>query len=774
MYARTLLFGRALYFGDIEAQSYPWMVFLREARLTGTWLPWCTSASAGYPLWQNAQTGPFDPLNLLFLLPLSPTWLFGFESMLRNIVAAAGMYCLARAFGLRRISAATAAVVFALTGFMVSHQLHYSMVSAGCMLPWTAFGAIAWAHRSRTWGLPVAAISYALTWANYPQVAVMLSPVLAIGCVAAWGYAAADDETRTRRGGWLLPILLALVPLLLGTLLAGVQIVPVLALLHAGAARPERGYDFNVSFSLDPRTLVTWLLPRYYGPVYNTGQYRYWGPVPCPWETAGYAGGLSLVVALAVGRRLLERRLARALVALALAACALALGKYTPIYHVLTRLPVINGFRCPGRWLLVYSGAFALLCGEMLQLLRSCDDAAFLRRVARALAAIAGVSFAVGSLALLAPLAADSLVRRLLPGLPSLGAGGRGPCDWAIRDLLELAALAAVAGMAFSRVGARRWPPSLAAAILALLMTAQAVVFAWRYFPTAPADHYGMTPEISAMLSHRSEFGRYLIFGYEQLSDPALRPPGVRAPLFSQLNVLYGVPLLELYDPLEPPAAQLYQKAAAAQIGGRSALHDPRVASALAVDRLVVPSAAISPPGWVPLTSISDCTIYANTLYRGIAWTRADGAPPELAMGGASTNAGGLGAKLPRAAAAPRVSVTASPSPPPRTAHTTAPSSGRYRIEVGAGDPCQLVVAVANLPGWSATVNGAPAPITTENYAFMGIGVPRGECVVDLQYRPAGLREGAAVTLLGALLLLATAVLTARARRRGVQRFGPE
>jgi uncharacterized membrane protein YfhO len=92
---------------------------------------------------------------------------------------------------------------------------------------------------------------------------------------------------------------------------------------------------------------------------------------------------------------------------------------------------------------------------------------------------------------------------------------------------------------------------------------------------------------------------------------------------------------------------------------------------------------------------------------------------------------------------------------------------------VGAGDACLLVVAVANLPGWSATVNGAPTPITTENYAFMGVRVPRGECVVDLQYRPAGLREGLAVTLLGALLLLGTALIAARARRRPEQHGEP-
>ena len=85
-----------------------------------------------------------------------------------------------------------------------------------------------------------------------------------------------------------------------------------------------------------------------------------------------------------------------------------------------------------------------------------------------------------------------------------------------------------------------------------------------------------------------------------------------------------------------------------------------------------------------------------------------------------------------------------------------------------------LVVAVPNLPGWSAAVNGVATPIAIEDYAWMGIRAPRGECVVDLLYRPAGLREGVAPTLLGALLLLGTSLIAVPARRRGLRRSGSE
>ena len=84
VYARTLFLGQVLYFGDTQAAFYPWMTFMRQMRLAGTWLPWCPLASAGYPVWQNGQSGPFDLLNLLFLLPFGPAWLFAFETLLRS------------------------------------------------------------------------------------------------------------------------------------------------------------------------------------------------------------------------------------------------------------------------------------------------------------------------------------------------------------------------------------------------------------------------------------------------------------------------------------------------------------------------------------------------------------------------------------------------------------------------------------------------------------------------------------------------------------------
>jgi hypothetical protein len=67
--------------------------------------------------------------------------------------------------------------------------------------------------------------------------------------------------------------------------------------------------------------------------------------------------------------------------------------------------------------------------------------------------------------------------------------------------------------------------------------------------------------------------------------------------------------------------------------------------------------------------------------------------------------------------------------------------------------------------GWSATVDGKPAPILRADVVARAVPVGAGEHVVAFRYRTPGLRAGAVVSL-GAWLALLGLAMTAR-RRRG-------
>ncbi|MCU0259116.1 MAG: YfhO family protein, partial [Solirubrobacteraceae bacterium] len=86
---------------------------------------------------------------------------------------------------------------------------------------------------------------------------------------------------------------------------------------------------------------------------------------------------------------------------------------------------------------------------------------------------------------------------------------------------------------------------------------------------------------------------------------------------------------------------------------------------------------------------------------------------------------------------------------------------GNRRLEVRAEGPGLLVVAESWDRGWSAEVDGQPAPVVRVNHAQLGIVLGAGTRRVLLQYFPEGLAAGlgiAAVCLVGAGLAL---------RRRG-------
>jgi hypothetical protein len=79
-------------------------------------------------------------------------------------------------------------------------------------------------------------------------------------------------------------------------------------------------------------------------------------------------------------------------------------------------------------------------------------------------------------------------------------------------------------------------------------------------------------------------------------------------------------------------------------------------------------------------------------------------------------------------------------------------------IDVDAPARGFLVLADEYYPGWQATVNGAPAPISRANYTFRLVEVPAGKSRVEFHYRPQSVAIGAVISLvtLVGIIYLAT------------------
>jgi hypothetical protein len=680
-FTRTLFLGRALYVDDIGVQDYPWQVYLAHARAAGAWLPWVAEIGGGFPRWANGQSGAFSPVNLLFLLPLSPTWVFGLAMMLQYLLAATGMFPLSRLLGLSRLAAVTAGVVFALTGFMAAHQVHYGMLSAAAWLPWVTYSVILWSRRLNPWAFVLASVGAAMAASNYPQMLV-LTLAFALACVAACP-GPQPVATSLGKARWRLAI--ALLPFAAGVLLAGVQLVPLMDIIDAGCGAVSRGggYGFMSSGSLSPAQLVMLFLPDWFGTAHG-GDWH--GPVN-HWELCGYMGSAALaLVAISRPGRPGLRRLYACLVVVAVVALLLALGHYIPTYRLLYLVPIYNRFRIPARWILAWSAAFSLLCAVALHgTPESLRPRLRTWRIVTALGALALIAFGaelLGRLHLSAPLGSN---------------------------LIEFGLTLAALAVGISLFALRRIGPTALRWFIFAVIAAQSVVFIWRYNPTVAPGYYDPSPLVAELQRQQSPLGRVICSGYgPDYPVPGCPNPG---PIQPNENLLWGLSTLEIYDPLGSPVSGVTKAL------GTARLLDPDNAAALGVDLLVTPGSQPAPGGWTLRARVGGNAIYHNDRYRGIAWTE----------------------------------LTAGPS---RTVAASRLANGHYRFEIASGEAQSLIVAVADLPDWQARVDGQAVDIRPAHSVFMDVAIPTEPCVVDLEYRPAGISDGLSVTLAGALLVI--------------------
>lgn len=123
-----------------------------------------------------------------------------------------------------------------------------------------------------------------------------------------------------------------------------------------------------------------------------------------------------------------------------------------------------------------------------------------------------------------------------------------------------------------------------------------------------------------------------------------------------------------------------------------------------------------------------------------------------------------------RVTAVEGLGVDVQPAAPGDTAAITAYAPERVVVHTSTAGPALLVLSDSFYPGWSATVDGAPAPIYAANALFRGVVVPAGSHEVIFEFAPAGWAAGLWLAALGGLLLLlalSAALWLRRTRRTG-------
>jgi len=325
---------------DMTFQVEPWLLFLRGELRAGRLPFWNPYQSSGAPYWGNGSSAPLYPLHLLFaLLPIE----LGFVLLpwLRIALGGLGAYWLARELGVGKEGAHLAAVLYPLSGRLVSFLL-FPMANALCLVPWIFLcvermvGGDARAKTGAWRGLAVL-VGLQLI-AGHPETPVFTA--LATGIYLLFRAPLPRRAPLPGHGEWAASVALwgrYLGAWAVGALLSGVAIVPLAVTLFETERWQEWAPGEPNSLPLIASLLLRFLLPDAFGHGVGGG---YWGPLPFT-PTTVYAGALTLpLVAAGLARAREDRRWRALSVTLLL---SLAASYHVPGFReLLLALPVIR------------------------------------------------------------------------------------------------------------------------------------------------------------------------------------------------------------------------------------------------------------------------------------------------------------------------------------------------------------------------------------------------------------------------------------------------
>jgi len=353
IYFYPVTLGQQIWYGsDILVAWIPFGTELAMALRAGRLPLWAPGMMNGFPLFAEGQVGALYPVNLVLYRLLPAYWAVSYQNLIHLIWAAWGMYVLIRGYGYGIASAILAGIIFSFNGFVISHLIHVPLITALSWLPWLVFLAMHFirAHQvQKHWGGWFLALTFAIAMqmlAGFPQVTLL-------SAMTVFVFALIDFQARGQKN-WQ-DIARLGIPWLFGTGIAAVQLIPTLELAQYSERVNRLGNAFWSSYSLPLSMLEGLFFPR---GIPNHGNNELWN----------YVGVVPLVLAF-IAPIIQRSRWTMFLVMFALVGILLAVGDVNPLFPLISRLPIINYFRAPARYMLFFLISATLLSATTFQFL---------------------------------------------------------------------------------------------------------------------------------------------------------------------------------------------------------------------------------------------------------------------------------------------------------------------------------------------------------------------------------------------------------------------
>ncbi len=359
---------------DSKNHFYPMFRFLADALRHGSVPLWNPYHFSGYPAVADPQSLIFTPSMMLFAFVAPDASMQTFDAVMfaHLFVGGTGVLALARRWRWPAAAGLLAALVFTFGGSASGRLEHTGMIISYVYFPWALWSLqAALARRSLLWAV-LAGLFVACMALGRDQVAFTLCLAL-LGCVLR-------EALESRRP---FAFLLGRTPVLFcaGIVTLACMIVPILLTLQFvhDSNRPSITYGVALAGSLNPINLLTLVVPNVFGSLDHV--YDYWGPgtgliAGNDWtdktdRTMDYMfiGTVPFVLlvwhGLAAGRLL--ARGPRFMAAMGALAFLYAFGRYTPFFGlVFDWLPGVSLYRRPADATFVINVALAFGAGYLL------------------------------------------------------------------------------------------------------------------------------------------------------------------------------------------------------------------------------------------------------------------------------------------------------------------------------------------------------------------------------------------------------------------------
>lgn len=756
LYFRVLFSGALLLGGDVNYQYSIWKQFFVEWIRKGTFPFWNPYVFCGCPFLHDMQTATLYPPDLLhFIFPIP--WSFGFSAFLHTVFAGCVFYFLAAEWMERRVARLTAALLFMVSGFIVTRLFvgeptvtqAYSWIPAFFLAGIRLFTA----PTGRRLGL-FALVCVMIFLAGHPHLPFLITHaflaylvVLTLRC--GWRKAFLGGAFLLAAGG-------------IALLVVAPQAGPFVEFASYSATRSGgASYAFAAEGSLSPTLMVLQLLPFFYG---NPPDNTFWITTIPYMEISAYLGVSGFFLIL-VALLLPHRRYTFLWLGLAVVSFILAMGEFTPLHKVFYYLvPGWDRFRNPGRSLLVYSFAGCLLAGYGIDALLHLGEQHWHRYMGRLIAVFLVLLVVSGFIAVTVQRMEGQILgsfARVASVEMGMATGGKvveldpvqfqSRFDWMAHSLWVWAGYTA---LFVGLLGLYAWKPALKDQLIwsfAVVCALDLLLFGHRFLQARTteewkAEYFPDSKPLGAIVEGGYQ-GRLLTTDLGL--DWRFRPQNPE--LFPNGPMRYGIRSVRGYSPsilkhFSEFINQMQGRPAETLPGGLLFLDEPQQMDPLALQVMGVGPVLTTQP--VPAPFIPKAKFPS-----GVFLFEYKEGLPRCFRAKPAPNQWGL-------------------EPVARETDTTLVNEvtpNRIEVETTGNEETLLVFADAWFPGWRAWVNGEEKPIQQAFHAFQAVPVPAGTSSVIFQFRPSHWNLYLALSVLGMVVIAGLLCLPPRKPGCGVE-----